>query len=40
MELPRACGRRHFYGPLPVWPLQGSKSDRLLERTPFEADLV
>ncbi len=28
----RACGRRHFYGPLPVGSLQPSKSDRLLER--------
>jgi hypothetical protein len=26
----RACGQRHFYGPLPVGSLQASKSDRLL----------
>ena len=27
---PRACGRRHFYGPLPVGSLLAAKSDRLL----------
>src|ERR1035437_8341981 len=34
---PGACGRRHFFGPLPVGSLQTAKSDRRLDEN-AEAD--
>ena len=32
-QAPRTCGRRLFYGPLPVGSLEASKSDRLLRES-------